>query len=117
MVAVSSGNPVGLLLYEIREDALEVVSLVSEIRGAGIGRGLLENLINYVRSLGGIERCWLITSNNNHNAINFYHHVGWHHTATHRGAINQARALKPDIPVMDDRGIAIEDELEFEFKL
>ncbi len=113
-VAMSGNKRVGLLQFEVRNHELEVVILVSQLQAAGVGRCLLEQAVDHARHLEDLSRCWLITTNNNHNAINFYQHVGWELKATHHGAVNDARKLKPEMPLHDDRGIAIEDELEFE---
>jgi hypothetical protein len=37
--------------------------------------------------------------------------------ALHRGAIDEARRVKPEIPLVGDDGIPIHDELELEFQL
>jgi hypothetical protein len=50
-------------------------------------------------------------------AIDFYRAVGWRQVAIHRGAAREARKLKPEIPEFDDRGVPIEDEIEFEYSL
>ncbi|MBL6689720.1 MAG: GNAT family N-acetyltransferase [Pseudomonadales bacterium] len=116
-LAMAGTRRVGLVQIAIRDGELEVVTLVSELDGAGVGRGLLERVVAEARHLGGLSRCWLSTTNNNHNAINFYRHIGWVQCATHLGAVDEARKLKPEIPLTDDRGIEIRDELEFEWKL
>jgi hypothetical protein len=37
--------------------------------------------------------------------------------AAHPGAVDEARAIKPSIPLIGDHGIPIHDELEFELAL
>jgi hypothetical protein len=37
--------------------------------------------------------------------------------AVHRGAIDEARRVKPEIPLAGDDGIPIHDELELELQL
>lgn len=116
-VALADGRIAGLLHYEVRNADLEVVTLISELEGEGIGRLLLTRVISHAREMKTVSRCWLVTTNNNHNAINFYGHVGWQLKTTHAGGVSEARKLKPEIPMVDDRGIPIEDELEFEYLL
>ena len=65
----------------------------------------------------GCSRTWLITSNDNVNAIRFYQRRGMRLVAVHRGAIDEARQLKPSIPLVGKHGIPIHDELEFELPL
>ena len=60
------------------------------------------------------RRLWLITTNDNWPALAFYQAGGWRQCALHRGAITEARRLKPQIPLIGHAGIPIEDEIEFE---
>ena len=117
LVAEVDGGKIGLVQFEVRAPDLEVVTLASELPGVGVGRRLLNRVVDHAGSLGNLKRCWLVTTNNNHNAINFYRHIGWQHRITHRGAVRRARTIKPEIPLTDGRGIPIEDELEFELLL
>jgi hypothetical protein len=59
----------------------------------------------------------LITTNNNRDAMEFYRAVGWRQVAIHRGAVREARKLKPEIPEFDEAGVPIEDEVEFELSV
>ena len=47
-------------------------------------------------------------------AIRFYQRRGMRLVAVHPGAVDDARRLKPAIPLIGDHGIPIHDELEFE---
>ena len=116
LIAWHDGRRVGLLQYYRHEADFEVVTLVSCEPGMGIGRFLLGE-IAALANHEGASRCWLITTNNNRNAIAFYKAVGWHHVATHDGAVDAARRIKPEIPLVDDMGVPIRDELEFELQL
>jgi hypothetical protein len=65
----------------------------------------------------GCRRLWLITTNANHDGLAFYRAVGWSQVAVHRGAVGEARRLKPEIPLHAADGTPIEDEIEFELVL
>jgi RimJ/RimL family protein N-acetyltransferase len=65
----------------------------------------------------GCRRLWVVTTNNNVAAIAFYQHMGMDLCALHRGAVRNARKLKPTLPVRDAAGIPIDHELEFELLL
>ena len=55
---------------------------------------------------------WLVTTNDNVDALRFYQRLGFRLRALRAGAVDDARRdLKPSIPVEHD-GIAIRDELE-----
>jgi ribosomal protein S18 acetylase RimI-like enzyme len=59
----------------------------------------------------------LVTTNDNLPAIAFYRKLGWRQVAIHRGAIADARRLKPEIPEFGANGLPKEDEIEFDLTL
>ena len=62
----------------------------------------------------GCSRLWLITTNDNLDALRFYQRRGMRIAAVHAGAIEVSRALKPSISMTGAYGIEIRDELELE---
>jgi GNAT superfamily N-acetyltransferase len=116
LIAESDGVPVGLLHYRVAGEELEVVVLVAARRRQGVGRLLLGAAESVARS-HGCRRLWLITTNDNRVALSFYRAVGWQLVAVHRGAVREARRLKPEIPERAADGTPIEDEIEFELLL
>jgi GNAT superfamily N-acetyltransferase len=115
-VAVVESEPAGLLQYRMDENQCEVVILISLIRRQGIGRELLKTMQAFARQ-GNYHRLWLITTNNNRGAIAFYKAVGWTQVAIHQGAVRESRKIKLQIPLYDEEGIAIENEIEFEWRI
>lgn len=115
-VAAIDTERVGLVLYDVFDEALEVVTLVSQRAGAGIGRQLLDSILAVARQTA-CRRAWLITTNNNEQAIRFYKGLGWRLIAVHEGAVVEARRIKPEIPLHDSAGVSISDEWEFEQRL
>jgi GNAT superfamily N-acetyltransferase len=113
LIAELDSKPIGLLQYRWHGKQCEIVILISILRRRGVGRALLKAAEARARR-AGCERLWLVTTNNNQQALEFYKAVGWKQVAVHRGAVGEARKLKPEIPSVDERGIAIEDEIEFE---
>ena len=116
LIAMQDGLPVGLLLFRIDAGGCEVVVLVVERPRQGIGTALLESVLETARS-AGCPRVWLVTTNDNAVAQSFYGALGWLLVSVHRGAVTRARLLKPEIPWQGANGSAIEDELEYEFRL
>jgi ribosomal protein S18 acetylase RimI-like enzyme len=111
-----SDEIVGLATYRLAEEECELLTLDALHKHRGIGSALLAA----VASTGaehGCHRLWLITSNDNLDAIRFYQRRGLRLVAVHRGAIDAARELKPSIPLIGGHGIALHDELEFELGL
>jgi GNAT superfamily N-acetyltransferase len=115
-VAVHNINPVGLLNYSIAGAELEVVTLYASLQGKGVGTALLE-AAKAAAKRAGCSRLWLITTNDNQPAIEFYSHRGMKLVAVHKGAIAESRKLKPGIPLYGLKGKPITDELEFELQL
>ena len=109
-------NKVGLLTYEIIGDQCEVVTLDAFTKFSGIGTALMERGTKAARK-AGCRRFWLITTNDNLDAIRFYHRRGMTIAAVHVGAILQSRKLKPSIPEIGSYGIPLRDEIEFEMSL
>lgn len=107
----------GLLTYNIAEDAVEIISLNSMEENKGIGTALVDALINAAREGGKVKRIWLITTNDNLPALRFFQQRGFELVAVHRDSIQQARRQKPQIPITGLYGIPIRDEIELEMKL
>ena len=67
-------------------------------------------LIETVLAETGCRRLWLITTNDNTDALRFYQRRGFRLAELHPGAVDRSRAtLKPEIPVIGDHGIPIRD--------
>ena len=81
---------------------------------AGVGSALLAEAGRIARA-AGCTRLWLITTNDNVDALRFYQRRGFRLAALHPGAVDDSRArLKPEIPEVGAHGIALRDELELE---
>ena len=64
-----------------------------------------------------LDRAWLVTTNDNLDALRFYQRRGMRITAVAAGAVDAARALKPAIPAIGAYGIELHDELTLELRL
>lgn len=62
-------------------------------------------------------RLWLITTNDNLAAIGYYQKRGFSLVAVHRNALEEARKIKPTIPLIGIDGIPLRDEIELEILL
>jgi GNAT superfamily N-acetyltransferase len=103
----------GICLYLIVEDELEIVLIESFEENKGIGSILLKEIEN-VAVESNVKRIWLVTTNDNINAIRFYLNKGYCFRRIARNAIEEYRKIKPSIPKIGNYGIPIIDELEFE---
>lgn len=116
-VAVGDGGEIlGLVTLKLSQSSCEVVTLDAFSRGNGIGKTLMAAAIEFARG-NGAKRCWLITTNDNVDALGFYQKVGMRIVAVHHNAIEEARKLKPQIPLLAENGIPIRDEIELEILL
>jgi GNAT superfamily N-acetyltransferase len=110
------GEPVGLLLYHMGAGECEVVVLLSLRERQGVATMLLAEVEQAARA-AGCDRLWLVTTNDNQHAVAFYSKRGWCQIAVHRGAVTEARRLKPEIPELGTDGVPMRDEIEFELIL
>lgn len=115
-VARESGRAVGLATYAVEGDACELVTLDSVTEGLGVGSALVAAVVGAARN-AGCRRLWLVTTNDNLPALRFYQKRGFALVALHRGAVEAARELKPELPLHGVDGIPIRDELELELEL
>jgi DNA-3-methyladenine glycosylase I len=111
-----SNEPIGLITYHLTDDECEIVTLDSLREGFGIGNSLIEAVKERARSIG-CKRLWLITTNDNLNALRFYQKRGFRVIRVIRGAADKSRETKPEIPEVGYHGIPIHDEFELEFTL
>ncbi len=109
----SESGPVGLVTYEIIGEQCEIVTLDAFERFRGIGTDLTERVRSVARA-AGCKRLWLITTNDNLDAVRFYQRRGFTIAAVHVNALAHSRQLKPSIPEIGSNGIPIRDEIEFE---
>jgi RimJ/RimL family protein N-acetyltransferase len=77
---------------------------------------LIEAVKNTARA-AKCKRLWLITTNDNLNALRFYQKRGFVLVAVHRNALEISRQLKPEIPLFGADGIPLRDEIELEMIL
>lgn len=101
----------GLVTYHLSEKECEIVTLNSFQSGQRIGSSLIEYTEEIARKQGA-QKLWLITSNDNLEALAFYQKRGFKISAIHPDAITEARTQKPEIPLIAENGIPIRDEIE-----
>jgi GNAT superfamily N-acetyltransferase len=114
LVAERDGTLAGVLTYVLDGDGCEILTLHAAERFTGTGTALVQ-AVERVAADAGCHRLWLITTNDNVDALRFYQRRGFRLAALHRGAVDDSRArLKPEIPRIGEHGIELRDELELE---
>lgn len=115
-VAVSGSEKLGLVTYHLEGGNCEIVTIDSLRPAIGIGTALIE-AVKKVAHQARCKRLWLITTNDNLNALRFYQKRGFVLVALHRNAVDRARQQKPEIPLIGQEGIPLRDEIELELTL
>ncbi|MCP4685430.1 MAG: GNAT family N-acetyltransferase [bacterium] len=110
------GAPVGLVTYEIVGDQCEIVTLDAFEKFQGIGTDLTAH-VKKAALAAGCRRLWLITTNDNLDAIRHYQRRGFTIAAVHVNALAHSRELKPSISEIGSYNIPLRDEIEFEMPL
>ncbi len=115
-VALHESEKVGLVTYNITGASCEIVTIDSIRPSSGVGSALIE-AVRDIAINSGCKRLWLITTNDNMNALRFYQKRGFVLVAVHRNALEVSRRLKPEISLIGNDGIPLRDEIELEMIL
>jgi ribosomal protein S18 acetylase RimI-like enzyme len=111
LVAERNGEPVGIVAYEADGDDVEVVYIEVTAKHQGVGTRLLDA----VEARTEAQRLWLVTTNDNLDALRFYQRRGFRITGVRPGAADEARrTLKPAMSELGHFGIPIRDEIVLE---
>ena len=113
LIAWSGETRVGLATYLVEGEEGELMSLNATVEGQGAGTALL-TAVEAAAAAAGCRRLWLITTNDNLDALRFYQRRGYRLAALYPGAVDEARQVKPTIPLVGNHGIPLHDELELE---
>lgn len=115
-LAMDGNVVIGLITLAHSDHGCEIVSLDSLREDKGIGSALIKEVIKAAREQG-CQRLFLITTNDNLRALGFYQKRGFQLVAVHRGAVDESRKIKPNIPLVGENGIPLRDEIELEMAL
>ncbi len=106
----------GVITYYIKNDTCEIISLNSLKENRGVGRALIDKVANEARNQN-CRRLFLVTTNDNLHALGFYQRRGFELVCIRRGAVDEARKIKPGIPMIGMNDIPLHDEIELEMSL
>lgn len=109
-IATLAGEFSGLITYQIENEVCEIISLDSLVEKKGIGTALIEQVASKAAA-AHCDHLWLITTNDNLNALGFYQKHGFHMVMIVPDAVTRARRQKPQIPLVGENGIPITDEI------
>jgi len=115
-IALDGQEWVGEITFIFSQDGCEIVTLDSLREGQGLGTKLINSVIAEARKQN-CKRVFLITTNDNLNALGFYQKRGFEMVKINRGAVNESRKIKPGIPLIGMNNIPLRYELELEIVL
>jgi 8-oxo-dGTP pyrophosphatase MutT (NUDIX family)/ribosomal protein S18 acetylase RimI-like enzyme len=115
-VALENSEVIGFVLYHLADGDCEITVLESVREGRGAGKALIREVFK-VADAANCRRVWLVTTNDNTHAIRFYQRFGFTLRGVHINAMDEARKLKPQIPLTGNDDIPIAHEFEFELIL
>ena len=114
--AYENDEIIGLITYRLSGNEMEILSLDSLRERQGIGTALVNEVIRKAKETGA-ERITLITTNDNLPTLHFYQKRGFDLARLYRNALDQARKIKPEIPLTGIDGIPLKHEMELEMIL
>jgi len=100
----------------VRDNSCEIISLNSLKENRGVGTALIDEVIKAARQQN-CRRIFLVTTNDNLHALGFYQRRGFALAGIRRRAVDEARKIKPGIPLIGMNGIGLHDEIELEMSL
>jgi GNAT superfamily N-acetyltransferase len=115
-MATENGERIGLATYHVERRRCELVSIDALCQFIGVGTALLDAVENTARA-GGCAKLWLITTNDNLDALRFFQRRGLTISGFRLGTMDRIRQLKPNIPLTGYYGIPLRDEIEMEKSL
>ena len=113
IVAIEGDEIVGVATEDLGNGASEllVLALAQRHRGRGLGGRLVEAVAARAAARGS-HLLWLVTTNDNLDALRLYQRHGFWLAELHPGAVDRSRReLKPLIPETGQHGIPLRDEL------
>jgi ribosomal protein S18 acetylase RimI-like enzyme len=110
LVGVLHGKPLGFIMYAIEGNECEIVALYSDIKQRGLGTAFID-FVKKEAKKDGCHKVWLLTTNDNTQALRFYQKRGFIITSIRTNVIEAQRKIKP-IPLFGNDGIPIRDEIE-----
>ena len=117
LLAWSGAELLGAATYVVTGDACELLTLHAADPGAGVGTALVAAVRDEAVA-SGCTRLWVVTTNDNLDALRFYQRRGFRLDRLRPGAVDVSRdTLKPEIPRTGEHGIPLRDEVELVMSL
>jgi ribosomal protein S18 acetylase RimI-like enzyme len=116
LIAAVDGVAAGVITWTLGPDRSEAEVRAVAVTEASRGRGIASALLAAAESalqIARVERAWLVTTNDNLDALALYQKAGWRLSQLRAGALDDLRrTIKPSLPSMGQHRIPFRDELE-----
>lgn len=106
----------GFLFYEIQDYDCEIIIFEVFDKFKGTGTLLLNKLKEIVKAKH-CKRIYLMTTNDNLEALRFYQRRGFTICGIHIDSVQASRKIKPTIGMVGDYGIPVRDEIDLQLIL
>jgi GNAT superfamily N-acetyltransferase len=113
LIILGGDKMCGFLSYEIRDHVCEIIAFEIYAQSKGIGTLALNKLKEIAQSKN-CNKLYLMTTNDNVDALRFYQKRGFHICGIHLDSVKISRKIKPSIPDIGDHGIPLRDEIDLE---
>ena len=110
-VAEDNGKVIGSLTWRPYENCLQIVTVISDEEGRGVGGALLSAAEAEARRQK-FPRVLISTENSYVDALKFYQKRGYVLYRVHYDVMKDLRKQKPSIPEIDTNGIPIRDQID-----
>ncbi len=114
--ALNKDEIIGFLFFDVQDEYCEIVVFEVLKKFQGVGTRMLEKLKDITKNKD-CNRIFLMTNNDNLDALRFYQRRGFQICAIHIDSVKESRKLKPGIPMTGEYNIPLRDEIDLELKL
>lgn len=112
-IASRNSQTLGFAILRQEGESFELLAIAATEQRHGVGKSLMAHCEKVVRQRDGNE-LWLVTTNDNLDAIRFYQRLDYALHELHKGAFAEVRRIKQiEGEVIGHFGIPIRDELVF----
>jgi len=116
LIAENNKGIAGFLFYELRDKDCEIIVFEIFDKYKGTGTLMLDKL-KEIATNKGCHRIYLMTTNDNLDALRFYQRRGFTICGIHVDSVKISRKIKPTIGMVGDHNIPLRDEIDLEFLL
>lgn len=116
IIVEENNEIIGFLFFECQKTSCEIVVFEVFEKFHGIGTKVLDKL-KFIAKEKGCHRIYLMTNNDNLDALRFYQRRGFCICGIHLDSVKASRKIKPGIPMVGEYGIPLRDEIDLELIL